>query len=364
MWIVFRLVLALIGLVVRMLARRPTGGVQGHYQGMPYFEDLDESKRRTTGFKIGATRRSPTWVRLHAESALDRWFKRAGLASECQTGDARFDDVVYVASDHPRVAEILGGTPELRDAIRDALVRGFDRVEFDGRNVTLRRKSDRRPTDADKELLFRIHAASERLEDEVPRRLADPFLWRALFVEGLIWSAFGYAAGGVVEAMVSRADVHVRGAPLVWLGLFVAAVAFVLLGGLIAMWMRGSSRGHRVLVESAVVLALSLPFASIQAVADANRTLDDAPPTVVSRIVDQAEVRSHRGRRGRKWHSYHLTLRPGGEPELPETIEVDADICRAASPGSAVDFEIGPGRFGIPWYRRISVGAAEWVAPR
>lgn len=364
MWIALRLVLALVGAVVRLLARRRWDGARSDYRGLAYFVDVDEHKGRTTGFTIGAARRSPTWVRLQKERAVDRWFKRVGLASECQTGDARFDDAVYVVSDHPHVAEILTGTPELRDAIRDALVRGYRRVEFDGRHVTLSRTSSAGPKDADKELLARVHAASERLEDEAPSRLADPFVWRALAVECLIWSAFGYAVGGAVESALASEDVHVRTAPLVWTGLLVALAAFVVLGGLIALWLRGSSRGHRVLVESAVVLTLALPLASIQAVGDANRALDDAPPVVVRRVVESTEVHTHRRRRGRTTHTYHLRLRPGDGPELPSSIEVDVEVYRAASRGSTVELEIAPGRFDIPWYRRIAVGDAVWTAPR
>ncbi len=366
MWIAIRLVLALVGFLIRRIRRGPAGKVNGHFEGLPYFADVDRSKRGITGFTLSTARRSPTWVRLHAESALDRWFKRIGVANESQTGDESFDDEVYVASDHPHVATILRETPELRAAIRDAFVRGYRRVQFDGHSVSIERRSSEPPGDNDLRVLARIHAASAAFEDEMPSRFADPFLWRALAVEGLIWSLFGYAVGGLLEFMIDREDLHLHGGEVVKLGLLVAAAAYVLLGAVIVLWMRGSSRGHRVIVESAVVLLLGLPVASIQAVADTNRALDDAPAVTITRVVERCEVREHRGRRGRRSYSYHLRLEAAREPghtELPDEIEVTSALCRASSEGASIEFTVGPGRWGLAWYRRIRVGDEVWTAP-
>jgi len=367
MWVAIRLGLAILGFLIRQLSRRRRARIDGHFEGLPYFESVDESKGRIQGFTIGTARRSPTWVRLHAESALDRWFKRVGIANECQTGDAAFDETVYVASDHPHIAAVLGEEAELREVIRSAIAQGYSRVQFDGTSISMQRDASRRPNENDRQLLQRIHAASARFEDEVPRRFADPFLWRAFAIEGAIWSLFGYAAGTVLEGLVEAADIHVHGGDLVRLGLLVAAVALACFLALIVAWMRGSSRGHRVIVESAVVLLVSLPVASIQAVGDTNRALDEAPSITTARILDHCEVREHRGRRGRRWYTHHLWLRPTREADalaLPQTIEVTRSLCDASGSGVSVEFEIGPGRWGLEWYRRIRVGHASWTAPR
>jgi hypothetical protein len=131
--------------------------------------------------------------------------------------------------------------------------------------------------------------------------------------------------------------------------------------------MRGSSRGHRIIVESAIVLVLGLPVAGIQVVGDSNRALDDAPPALVTRTIGYCEVREHRGRRGRRWYSYHVWLAPAVEhpagPSLPAEIEVTRSICNRAAAGDAIELEIGPGRWSIPWYRSIRVGGEAWTAP-
>jgi len=141
-----------------------------------------------------------------------------------------------------------------------------------------------------------------------------------------------------------REDYHVRPHDVIPVGLAAAAGMFAILLGLIVLWMRGSSRGHRVIVESALVLLLGLPVTGIQIVGDTNRALDDAPSERITRAVQQCEAE----RRG---------------PDLPRSIETTRDVCRAAYAHGEIELEIGPGRWRLPWFRRIHAGDVTWTAP-
>ncbi|MBA3452432.1 MAG: hypothetical protein H0T42_04970 [Deltaproteobacteria bacterium] len=366
MWIAFRLILAIIGFAIRQLSRGKQHATDGVFEGIGYFEKVLKNKRRPVGFVIGMERRSPTWLRCHAESSADRFFKWLGVANEVQTGDASFDDLVYVTCDHPYIHALLIEAPELRAAIRAAFEEGYKRVMFNGATVAIEREADHEPLQRDFELLKRIHTASARLEDEVPSRLGDLFLWKALLVESLIWGVGGYAIGAAIELFVLDADVHVAHRQLIGVGLTLAVAAFVVLIALIVLSMRGSSRGHRVIVESALVLLIGLPSAAIQIVGDTNRALDDAPPTVVTRTASQCEVREHRRRRNRRTYSYHLWIQPAPEQSpsvLPRSIEITRELCTAVAPGASVELTIGPGRWDLAWYRQIRVGETMWIAP-
>jgi hypothetical protein len=77
--------------------------------------------------------------------------------------------------------------------ICDLFEEGYERIYFDGTNVAIRLKSVSGPTEWDLELLKQLSDASTPLEDDVPSRFADPFLWKALVVEGVIWSLLGYS---------------------------------------------------------------------------------------------------------------------------------------------------------------------------
>lgn len=365
MWIAFRIALAVIGFVIRQLSRGKKKATDGVYEGIGYFEDIRKNKLGFRGFTIGMERRSPTWLRCHAESSVDQLFKRLGIANEVETGDHRFDDLVYVTCDHPYIQGLLVKSNELRDAIKQVFEAGYSHVTFNGSTVAIRRDTDSPPMPRDLQLLKQLHTASARLEDELPRRFADPFLWKALVVEGLIWSLAGYAAGAVFQRAIHDEDFHVSEGDVATLGLLVAGITLVVLLGLIILTMRGSSRGHRVIVESAVLLLLALPVTAVQLVGDTNRALDDAAPTLVSRTSTRCETRVHRTSKSTRY-THHLWFEPAAETHgfaLPQEIEVSRKLCDATSPGTTVTLTIAPGRWGLPWYRQIAIGAAVWSAP-
>ncbi len=359
MWVAFRLALAVLGFVIRQLSHRRKRKIDGWYEGVGSFEDRD---RQT----IGMERRSPTWMRCHAERPVDQLFKRLGIANEVETGDDRFDDLVYVTCDHPYIQALLVESPELRDALVQVFEAGYSRVVFNGSTVAIRRTDGIRPTARDWQLLKQLHAASARLEDELPRRFADPFLWKALVIEGVIWGLAGYAVSVFVSLRsLKEENIHVSAGAVISLGLMVAAIAFVMLSGLIVLTMRGSSRGHRVIVESALLLLLSLPITAIGVVGDTNRALDNAAPTLINRTHTHCEKRAHQGRTGTSY-TYHLWLEPTAEsegPTLPSSFKISRELCAVALPGGTVSLTIGPGRWGLPWYRRVQIRKRVWSAP-
>lgn len=363
MWIFIRLMLALAGFAIRTLARGRKPKEMGQYEGTPYTSRIRTAKGHTKGFEIGMPRVTPTWIRLHRESAADRAFKAMGVANEIQTGDTRFDAEVYVTCDHPHVATVFAESKELRDAILAMFDAGYSKIFFDGTHVRADRSADHTPTTRDLQLLHAVWTAAWKLEDAPPSRLSDRFLWKALVVEGVIWSIAGFAIGATIEKFASKADYHLHGTPVTKTGLIVAGIAFGVLVLVIALWMRGSSRGHRVIVESAIVLLLGLPIASIQVVSDTNRSFDDAPPAIIEATFSQCEVREHRGRRGRRSYTYHLYV--NGQNALPSTIETTRELCHAANSSStnAVTVAVGPGRWGLPWYRWIKIDETTWTNP-
>jgi hypothetical protein len=129
-WIAFRLVLAIIGFAIRYSRRRIKYDADDEFDNVREFDDVPyrmHVRRRRwgiIGFSLRMPRRSPTWLRLLSETALDRWAKRVGLSREIQTGDARFDGLVYVTSDHPHVEKSLATSAALREAISDVFEAG------------------------------------------------------------------------------------------------------------------------------------------------------------------------------------------------------------------------------------------------
>jgi hypothetical protein len=392
MWIVIRLLLALFGFLMRQWRRRRAlGKARGAHEGEPYFVHEVKDKSSVKSISIGMALAAPTWIRMHRESRFDRFCKRLGVANERETGAADFDDQVYVTCDHLGVSTILAREAKLRAAILaamglrgagegdsvgedDSLIEpappGAKQISYDGTAVWM---EDIAASEATPEILSRmaaLHAASAPIGDTKRQgRFSDPFLWKALIVEGLVWGIAGYAAGAVLGNIVHPEDLHVWPSQLVWAGLGVALGALILLIALLVLWLRGSSRGHVVLAESAVVLTLGLPLASIQLVADTNRALDEAPAQTV--VVHAHSCESKKRLLGRRSYYYAISIArteaelAASDVELPSTVDVAREVCSGVAPSTdRLELEIGPGRWGLPWYRRMKVGGVDWEAPR
>jgi hypothetical protein len=361
MWILFRLICVLIAFAGYRRWRAPLGetSVVGD---QTVFVLTRRNKGRVIGYTVSVELAAPLWFRLHRETGLDRWFKRIGFSTESDTRDKAFDDLVYIACDHPMFSALLKRSAEARQAITDLLAAGVARIECDGHAVRCSMKDE--PTPQDLSLVARLGGALAPLTKDSSRRLGDPFLWKALVVEGLVWSVAGYGLTTLLELVFlpwsARVDIHMSPAGLVLPGLVLSAALFSILIAGIWLLLRGSSRGHRVIIESAAALLIGLPTTGVQLYADLNRSLDTSSVEMQATVAN-CQTRVSRGRRGRTTTTYHLRMSGSAEGiALPSDIRVTGETCRAATPGSWATVSLGKGAFGKPWYRRISVGGVDW----
>lgn len=371
MWIFIRLSLAALGFGLRFWRRSP-GEHVGKHKGWPYYLKTHEKEKVITSVSLGMALKSPSWIRMHRESKVDRFFKKVGIAGEIQTGDRAFDEQVYVTSDHPAVEALLTSSAALRAAVLRAFELGAVCVRYDGRAIWLDKLPGAEATKAHLDVLAALCKASTPLNQGRERRFTDRFFWRALVIEGAVWANVGYAVGGFIENGAHPEDVHVSSTPLIAVGLMMAAALFAGILGIIALVMRGSSRGHRIVIESALLLAIGLPLAGVQLAGDSNRALDDSPSQLTKVGVASCEVRQRSSGRNGTEKYYALTYAlpaPSSDappaPELPTEIRVTRSLCDAIrNGGEELEVELGAGRWGIPWYRQMRAGNETWTAPR
>jgi hypothetical protein len=355
MWIALRLVLAIVGLVIRLRHRRSQPKPEGTRDDTPYFVTMKKLAGQTVGFAIGMPLKSPAWIRLHRGTWANHLAKRLRVSSEVHTGDPKFDDDVYITCDHPAAPPFVAERADLRAAVIAALEAGYKRVQFDGSAVWMDRTSTAGPSETDLAMLAAIHRAAKPLEAGLPHRFADNFIWHALVLEILVWTILGYALAAFLRFYIRFVDIHVFRTAIALRAIPVALVLLALILFLVYRWMRGTPRGQLLIVESVAVLLVGLPIASIQVVADTNRALDSSTPTVVTRTFDHCESREHRRERA-TWYSHHVWLRdPNGEPALPDNIRVPAAVCAAGQPGDSIEITLGAGRWGVPYYRKIQI---------
>jgi len=362
MWILFRLGLAVVAFAARLSVRfKHRKGVPTAVGDQTVLLAQRETLNKTTNYFMGVELEVPIWFRLHRETDRDRWFKRVGLATEIETGDEDFDRFVYVVCDHPMFAGLLERSKEARSLISELLWAGITRIEYSGGVLWCTTK--RKPSEHELSLVARLGKALAPLRDDSSSRFADPFLRKALLVEGVVWSIAAFAVSSLVVTL-SLPEIYLTDASYLLPGLSIAAGLFALLLSGVWLLFRGSSRGHRLIIESAVVLALGLPVAGIQIFDDLNRGLDSSELKIQAKGSEcQRRVSISSGRRGGSRTTINYWLHVSGSAEgitLPSPVRFP-ETCEYAPRGTPVTFAIGRGVLGAPWYRTITVGDFRWT---
>lgn len=354
MWILLRLIAMAIGFVVRLLTWSRRREDNDRIHGLPYSEVTSTHKGRVTSFELSVPLDTGLVFVFTPEGGADRLYKRIGLTEEFQTGDDAFDRSVYVGSDHPALLNILREDPVFREIVAQALAAGFQRVWSDGRRL-FAVSVKKMPSGEWVQKLTRLRRAIEIAAARAPSRFADPFAARVLVVEAVLWSLAGYAAIAFFQ-MFGDVGSHFDGSRLVILGCLASLPAFGVMVWAVFAFLQRSSRSHRVLVESQILLMLSLPVLGVQTVADINRRFDAAPPVLVEARVEEKWTTTSRRRRGGARTHYHVELTSRGEPALPSPLKVPVGIYSSLVPGRSI--EVGTGRLGFPYFR--AVNGVDW----
>lgn len=356
MWILLRLLIAAAAFAVRYFRRASRPEPAGEIAGTPYFLKLHRGKhRRIKSFEIGVALPAKVLFRLQKESASDALFKRLGLAQELQTGDVGFDERVYVACDHPALHQLLREDVNTRRRIVQALEMGFDDISSDGEVLWLERSADREPNPAELRLLARLGAAFSDLESRM-QGWHDPFAAKTVVVEAVVWSIFAYAVSAFVALSHHTTWEYFQKTRLFGFGLLVAAVLFGALFAWVMTWMRGSSRGHRILVESAIVLALGLPVTGTQIVSDLNQNVGTLEHTVMTREITNTRFEKRRRKSGYAYY-YFIDFASVAESPvaLPKSLRVEEELYRRAAAGQTAELHVATGWLGIPWLEKIEL---------
>lgn len=353
MWIVFRLALALSGFFARLLRGMFAPQRSGRLaDGTPLYSKQRKLKDGSIQLlRVGVPLRAPMLLRLQRETGSDRWFKSIGLATEFQTGSARFDQDVFIASDNPQVLGHLADSAEARTAITNVLLSGYKRIELDG-SVLWLHPGTRGQSRNEATLLLALRDSLRGIET-TSRFVLDPYALRIALVEAGVWSVFGYALAAWFENRVHGAAVHMEPFDLLWPGLAIAGLMLLVLLAIVATVLRGSSFAHKVLLESGVLLLIAAPVAGWQLASDLNRGMDTAPAVTEERVIeDRATVR-----RRKSATRYRVTLRSAMASQIPvpTRIDVEHDVYQRATKGRILRITIGRGWLGAPWYRRMDV---------
>jgi hypothetical protein len=301
---------------------------------------------------------------FHFESPADRFFKRLGVSDEVQTGDHRFDSKIYVTSDHTGLREALQESSGLRKSILN-IMRSQRTLSCDGRFLIASGDgAPQKPT----ELVEGLIDFKTQLTQAMQEKLRSPFwkdayFYRTLMVESLVWAIAAY---GIVSFFMAPLELdprsHVSSVRLFYFSLMGGGIAA---GGILfglKLLFKGSSRPHRILIESALLLTVGLPTSAVQITADLNRELDRSPGVPESRTILNSRVRKRSGGKGSPLYTYEIYIAQAQSehslaPE-PRWIRVSDELFKHIRSEQLQELQlvIAEGWLSIPWLRSIEAG--------
>lgn len=368
MWIIIRLLLSLAVAVSRMIYRLSPKQLPeaGNYHGMPYYLDTSHDKEGDRiAFQLGMPFPSESLFKFGPEGSAARLCKALGISTEYQSGDANFDEKIYLACDHPVLLQQLGNSTQSRDLILQLLInQHFASIWSDGEVLWAAKNSDQDPSETEIQLLAQL-VASLMPVCQAALQQKTPFLWRFLWVEAFVWALFGYAASVFLENRFNPHDYHLDSATLFQYGLVAAALLMAVLMMTIILLLRKSSRGHTIITESFVLLLLTLPLCGMQLVSDINRNFDNADAEQQIGIIGDVSKRTSSGRGSGIWTprtTYQLELQnklSAFGTQVPQRIEISEKLYQHANKGKQLLLSIKPGFLGLPWYEKMTVYPAD-----
>jgi hypothetical protein len=107
------------------------------WQGQPFAVHFQRDKFKITGLTLRIPIADKLRFMLRREKAFDRIARALGIASEWQTGDAGFDDRVFILSEDVAFNQALTRDRELRDLSRTLLASGTKRPNIECRGGML-----------------------------------------------------------------------------------------------------------------------------------------------------------------------------------------------------------------------------------
>jgi hypothetical protein len=324
---------------------------------------LDGSFARSVvgGFRIGLSYGTTSTFELHAESVPDARLRAHHLERHEQTGDDAFDGDVHVYADRVDVVTFLRDNAGARDAVRAAFAAGFHSVSADGRILWAARSSREPASEQDEQMLSKLLRAFAPFEMSAPRRWTLARL-ATTFVDGLVFAIVAVGIVTAIQMVLEEWDLHVNAYALIPPTVVILLAVAIAIVGLAVVLLRGTPGVRDILVRRAGIIALSLPFASLQAASGINTQMDSSPPVVVTRTITKKFAR------GRYSTRQYIVLSPSADSDPmrgPRTqLRVHGWIYDRARPGRVLRLTIGRGRLGIPWYRDVDVLAEPGEMPR
>lgn len=307
---------------------------------------------------------------LKFEGKIERFFKSMGLGTECQSGDTRFDETIYIVSDDEWLCSRLRNDSEIRTLLYDIFwcyyehgIKVINLRCFDGRILI----TSQYPSDEQNDPFIRDYVRSVAT---LLQKAAIHFPSRGSIKDRMYREPSGYTAhifnivvlallanGAIVvfvDMMAMQATPHlVNSFSVVPLSI---AVTFAILVAMIwaaIVALRRSSRFSPVSAQIMTLGLLGIFLTSIVEIKEIDVRMDSSAANVYeSRVVGKEAV--HHRKRGT---TYHLYFSPWNGRTSTYDLSVPHSLYVQATEGDIVRIHEHAGYLGYPWIETIEITA-------
>lgn len=361
MWILIKLTITTVAFCGRFLANYFSltfrSGEDIQIENMTCCIQMYSTKHGAKTTTLFIPFKSKAIFELRPEKKMDRFFKKIGISTEFQTGDITFDNQIYILSDNSALGREMAANPKARECIRKLFSGSCKKIRSNTKDLTVIFEGDQTQNQESLNIALQLQKSLLDLDRRWSHVLSDPFLIREFVVEAFIWSLGGFAITSFFEWDFNSQSYHLDPTTILVNGVILGVALAALLCGFIVFIMRGSSKGHHIILQGVFILGFCLPASGPAILSDANRGLDQSPSMWAERKVINCVIeKRHSRKRGTKY-IYHLHLSPPDSQDnipIPTETQVRQDQCSAATPGMTAKIELGRGRFHHPWFRSIT----------
>lgn len=304
---------------------------------------------------------------LKLEGRFERFFKTIGLNNECQSGEIRFDDTVYIASDNPFICEQLQTNEALRKVIYDIFscyqdqnIKVYYVQCFDGRIIVSAGSKSETATEAvaasfayDVAVLLKktidLLPSKGSINDRMYREQSSRFAYVALLisfaliVNGSIGLIIDKTSVGILPRLVDYSSIVPVAAKTAILITFLFSIVFFYI-------LRHSSRLVSTLLAVWTVGLLGLYLSSLVEIKDINIYLDSSKTQISNYKIVHKE---------KNWYPkktvYFLHLADQNNPNDVISERVSYDLFSEASEGDNALIYSRKGFLNYQWIEKIQI---------
>ena len=337
----------LVSFFLRLLWRRTDYSTVGTGTGEQYFFHKAKEKGIVQYTEIAIPMPSTILFKFGKETEFHKFLKKFGFATEIQTGDQKFDEMVYITCDHPVLAMKISRDPIAREQIISALSDNVLLIWNDGSKFWMRVRGDI----DEKSWIKTLKTVAIRFGN-LRSRYSDESFKRVIIAEAVAFSVLTYAMLSMVEFYFNETQRYINGVYLLIPGIFVGGIAGILLALFFRAILGKSSRISGLVIEIAAILITCLPIIGTQIVSDINRGFNKENDIIIvnKTITDKFIIR------GRKSISHFLSLEYAGNEDhiyIPTDLKVDTFAYYRAEVGKQVTLTICKGALGFPWIENV-----------